>query len=96
MKKAKALILSTVFLLAGQASAYAQQQLPSLTPAQTQRLSRDLVPFNSQNFFNQGRDLIEREIQMLMRRQSSLNKPVLKLNLDAAGKKRPPTNTVPL
>ncbi len=79
-KKIKPLVVSTAFLLAIQTSANAEQRLPSLTPAQTQNLSRDLVPYNSQDFFRQGKDSIEREIQILRQRQLRSIKPVLKID----------------
>ncbi|MEH2380459.1 MAG: hypothetical protein V7K27_16490 [Nostoc sp.] len=78
--KIKPLVVSTAFFLALQTCANAQQAFPSLTPAQAQHLSRDLVPYNSQDFFRQGKDSIEREIPIL--RQSKLRsiKPVLKID----------------
>ncbi|MBN3926902.1 hypothetical protein [Nostoc sp. NMS4] len=77
--KIKPLVLSTAFFLAIQTSAKAQQAVPSLTPAQAQHLSRDLVPYNSQNFFRQGKDSIETEIQILRERQQRPIKPILKI-----------------
>lgn len=71
---------STALLMLGNTAVNAQQQLPSLTPAQTQQLSRDLVPHSSQDFFRQGQELMEREIELLRQRQISNNEPVLKLN----------------
>ncbi|MCC5603096.1 hypothetical protein [Nostoc favosum] len=76
----KPLVVSTAFLLVIQTSANAEQPLPSLTPAQAQHLSRDLVPYNSQDFFRQGKNSIEREIQILRQRQLRSIKPVLKIN----------------
>ncbi|GAB1540045.1 hypothetical protein NUACC21_27140 [Scytonema sp. NUACC21] len=78
--KVKALVYLVPFLLVGQSSAYALQDTPRLSTVNTQRLSRDLVPFNSQDFFNKGQDLIEREIQILRERQNPSSKPVLKVN----------------
>ena len=78
--KIKPLVVSTAFLLAIQTSANAEQALPSLTPAQAQHLSRDLVPYNSQEFFRQGKNLMEREIQILRLRQLRSIKPVLKID----------------
>ncbi|MEH2346882.1 MAG: hypothetical protein V7K55_02555 [Nostoc sp.] len=86
----KPLLVSIALLLAVQTSANAEQPLPNLTPAQTQSLSRDLVPYNSQDFFRQGKDSIEREIQILRQRQLSSIKPVLKIDL-VRQIKRPPT-----
>lgn len=79
--KIKLLVVSTAFFLAVQTSANAQRPLPSLTPAQAQHLSRDLVPYNSQDFFRQGKDSIEREIQILRQSQLRSIKPVLKIDL---------------
>jgi hypothetical protein len=78
--KIKALVYLVPFLLVGQTSAYAIQDTPHLTPTQIQRFSRDLVPFNSQDFFNKGQDVIEREIQILRKRQDSSKEPILKVN----------------
>jgi hypothetical protein len=78
--KIKPLVLSTAFLLAIQISVNAEQAFPSLTPAQAQHLSRDLVPYNSQEFFRQGKNSMEREIQILRLRQLRPIKPVLKIN----------------
>ncbi len=75
------LVVSTVFLLAVQTSANAEQAFPNLTQAQAQHLSRDLVPHNSQDFFRQGKDSIEREIQILRQRQVRSIEPVLKIDL---------------
>ncbi|QKQ77252.1 hypothetical protein [Nostoc sp. TCL240-02] len=88
--KSQLLLISTAFLLAVQSSANAEQPLPSLTPAQAQSLSRDLVPYNSQDFFRQGKDSIEREIQILRQRQLRSIKPVLKIE-SVQQIKRPPT-----
>ncbi|MDF5734711.1 MAG: hypothetical protein V7L04_10075 [Nostoc sp.] len=79
--KIKPLIVSTAFFLALQTSVKAQQVFPTLTPTQAQHLSRDLVPFNSQDFFRQGNDSIQREIQILRQRQLRSIKPVLKIDL---------------
>ncbi|MEH2195592.1 MAG: hypothetical protein V7K98_23535 [Nostoc sp.] len=92
--KIKTLVLSTAFLLAVQTLANAQQSVPSLTPAQAQSLSRDLVPYNSQDFFRQGKDSIEREIQILRQRQLPSLKPVLKID-SVQQIKRPPTQQKP-
>ncbi|WP_335070210.1 hypothetical protein [Nostoc sp.] len=79
--KIKSLVVLTALLLAVQTSVNAQRPLPSLTPAQAQHLSRDLVPYNSQDFFRQGKDSIERETQILRQRQLRSIKPVLKIDL---------------
>ncbi len=91
--KVTAFGFSTAFLLAGHSAVSAEQAFPSLTPQQTQQLSHDLVPYNSQRFFRQGQELIEREIQILRQRQLSTNEPVLKINLIPQVKKHPqPSN----
>ncbi|MBD2203456.1 hypothetical protein H6G33_18670 [Calothrix sp. FACHB-1219] len=71
---------STALFMLGNTAVNAQQQLPSLTPAQTQQLSRDLVPHSSQDFFRQGQELMEREIELLRQRQVSNDEPVLKVD----------------
>ncbi|MEH2167053.1 MAG: hypothetical protein V7K41_10355 [Nostoc sp.] len=85
--KIKPLVVSTAFLIAVQTSANAEQAVPSLTPAQAQHLSRDLVPYNSQDFFRQGKNSIEREIQILNQRQQRPIKPILKMDLVPQSKK---------
>jgi hypothetical protein len=85
----KPLLVSIALLLAVQTSANAEQPLPNLTPAQAQSLSRDLVPYNSQDFFRQGKDSLEREIQILRQRQLPSIKPVLKIDLVQQIKRRP-------
>ena len=71
-----ALLLSAAGLLSQQNAAIAGFE--GLTPEQANRLSRDLVPSNSQKFFQQGQARIEQEIQRLDRRQRSLNEPLLR------------------
>jgi len=78
--KVKFLVVSTVFFLTVQTSANAEQAFPPLTPTQAQHLSRDLVPGSSQDFFRQGKDSIEREIQILRQRQLSSTQPILKID----------------
>ncbi|MEC4815597.1 MAG: hypothetical protein SAK29_20320 [Scytonema sp. PMC 1069.18] len=91
MKLKTLVYLVTVFLI-GQTPAMAEQSVPSLTPSQAQRLSRDLVPSNSQDFFNRGQNLIEREIQILRKKQNSSTKPILKVNPQAPTEKDFPQN----
>ena len=50
-----------------------------LTSSQLQRFSRDLVPSNSQDFFRQGREQLEREIQRLDRQTLNSNEQLLKI-----------------
>jgi hypothetical protein len=90
----KTLAYLVTFLLIEQSPVIAEQSVPSLTPSQAQRLSRDLVPFNSQDFFNRGQNLIEREIQILMKKQDSSAKPILKVNPQAPTEKDFPPNNL--
>ena len=78
--KIKPLVVATAFFFAIDTSANAEQPLSSLTSAQAQRLSRDLVPYNSQDFFRQGKNSFEREIQILRQRRLRSIKPVLKID----------------
>ncbi len=79
---ATALLLSIVGLLGEQTSAVASSE--SLTPERANQLSRDLLPRSpSQEFFEQGRQRIERELLLLNQRQNaSSTEPVLKINAD--------------
>ncbi|WP_335083890.1 hypothetical protein [Nostoc sp.] len=87
-------MVSTAFLLAVQTSANAEQAVPNLTPGQAQHFSRDLVPYNSQDFFRQGKDSIEKEIQILNQRQQRPIKPILKID-SVPQSKRPHTQQKP-
>lgn len=87
-------MVSTAFFLGIQTSVNAEPPLRSLTTIQTQNLSRDLVPYNSQIFFRQGKKLIEREIQILRLRQLRPIEPVLKIDL-VQQLKRPHTQQKP-
>lgn len=49
-----------------------------LTSTQVQRLSRDLVPFSSEDFFRKGREQLDRELELL-RRLPNLPERVLKI-----------------
>jgi hypothetical protein len=53
------------------------QAMPNLTSSQLQRISRDLVPSRSQEFFRQGQVQLEREVRQLERKKTS---PVLKVD----------------
>ncbi len=79
---ATALLLLMAGLLGEQTSAIAGQE--SLTPAQINRLSRDLVPRTpSQDLFEQGQRRLETEIRLLnQRRNASSTEPILKINGD--------------
>lgn len=93
--KIKALVYLVAFLLIEQASATGQQP-PRPTPVQAQHLSRDFFGSDSQDFFKQGQDVIEREIQILMKRQRASTEPVLKVNPQPRIEKdRSPNNKLP-
>jgi hypothetical protein len=81
--KITSIIFSTV-LLAGHTTSQALAQVP-ITSAQAQHLSRDLIPTDSQDFFRQGRNNLEREIQALQTRPAP--EPLLKINLNPQTKK---------
>ncbi len=76
---ATVLLLSTAGLLSQQKAAIAGQKLTALTPAQAEHLYRDLVPSRSQEFFNEGRKRLEREIHFLYQSHISGNEPILKV-----------------
>lgn len=80
--------------MVAETSANAQQTIPTLTPRQAQNLSRDLVQSSSQDFFRQGNNAFEREIQLLRERPLSSNKPILKIDLMQI-QKRPSTQEKP-
>ena len=77
-----ALVFSAAWLLCEQTAAWTQQEAPTLTPSQVQQLQRDLVPHNSQDFFRQGQERIEREIQLLSESQRASSEPLLKINVN--------------
>ncbi|PSB16496.1 hypothetical protein C7B65_21490 [Phormidesmis priestleyi ULC007] len=63
-----AIVLSlSVPLVSWLAPAAKADGIGGLTASQLQRFSRDLVPSSSQDFFRQGREQLEREIQRLDR-----------------------------
>jgi hypothetical protein len=86
--KPQAILFSLALLLVGHTAAHAGQaepvqtgrQIPSITPAQSQRLSRDLFIPNSEYFFTKGQDSFEREIQRLRQRNLSGNESILKID----------------
>lgn len=56
------------------------QAIPNLSVSDRQRLSRDLIPSSSQDFFNQGRNQLEREIRLLERRSTTRKEDLLKID----------------
>ena len=75
-----ALLLSIAVLLSQQTSVAASQRLEALE--QVNRLSRDLAPFP--DFFQEGRDKFEREIQLIDRIQNdSSTEPLLKIHVNS-------------
>ena len=81
MTLAIAFVFSTAWLPEKQALAVENQEYP-LTPAQAQQLSRDLIPSPSQEFFQQGREMLEKEIRLLDQRQHTSTEPPLKINVE--------------
>lgn len=77
---ATALVLTSVSSLSLQSPVAAQPQKPSLTPQQTQTFFNDLFPSSSQDFFRQGREKLEREIEILTQRRLFLKEPVLNVD----------------
>jgi hypothetical protein len=73
------------------------QSLPNLTPQQIQRFGRDLTPRNSDDFFREGRDQLEREIRLLDRRVLSLDQTKLKIDPALRDPERlQPKHSIPL
>jgi len=75
-----ACVISTAGLFGQPTSAWASES--PVTPAQAQRLSRDLIPSRSQDFFQEGQERIEREIVILLQRQRSEGEPILNIRND--------------
>jgi hypothetical protein len=73
-----ACVISTAGSFGQPTSAWASQESP-LTPAQAQRLSRDLVPSRSLYFFQEGQERLEREILLLRQRQRLEQEPILQI-----------------
>ncbi|MBW4441374.1 MAG: hypothetical protein KME10_09105 [Plectolyngbya sp. WJT66-NPBG17] len=71
MRKRLFLIVPVVTLIAS--SPVLAQSLPNLSLVDRQRLTRDLIPTNSQDFFRQGQAQLEREIRLLERRSQQEN-----------------------
>lgn len=61
-------------------SAVQAQSIPNLSVRDRQRLSRDLTPSNSQEFFNLGHNQLEREIRLLERRFTAQQESPLKID----------------
>lgn len=81
----------------GAAIAQPVPQVPRLTPAQLQRFSRDLVPSSSEEFFRQGRETLEQEVQRLRQPHRFSSDQILKISQDVTIQhdllqfERPPT-----
>lgn len=78
MLKSVFLIVPLLTLIAS--STVQAQSIPNLSVSDRQRLTRDLTPFNSQDFFNQGRNQLEREIRRLERRSTTRKENPLKID----------------
>ncbi|BAS57478.1 MULTISPECIES: hypothetical protein [Leptolyngbya] len=61
-------------------SAVQAQSIPNLSVRDRQRLSRDLTPSNSQEFFNLGHNQLEREIRLLERRFTAQQESPLRID----------------
>lgn len=78
MSKPLFLIIPIVSLIAS--SPVLAQTIPNLSNLDRQRISRDLTPTNSQDFFNQGREQFEREIRRLNERSQQKQENLLKVD----------------
>lgn len=56
------------------------QTIPNLSSLDRQRIVRDLTPRSSQDFFNQGREQLEREIRLLNQRSQQQQENLLKVD----------------
>lgn len=56
------------------------QAIPNISTVDRHRLTRDLTPTNSQDFFKQGQAQFEREIQLLERRSQVQREDLLKID----------------
>jgi hypothetical protein len=73
-----ALAVSTAWLIGEPTKAVASES-SGLTPSEANRLSRDLAtPSPSQDFFRQGQQMMEGEIQRLLQRQNASSDSPLK------------------
>lgn len=54
--------------------------LPSFTPEQLQRITRDITSTNSQDFFRRGQAQFEREVRLLQRWRESSPREILKID----------------
>ncbi len=72
------------------------QSLPNLSNVDRQRLSRDLVPNNPQDFFRQGQAQLEREIRLLERRSQLQQENLLKINPARDSDKQDPPSLKPI
>jgi hypothetical protein len=91
---ATAFVLTSVSALSLQSPVAAQPQKPSLTPQQTQNFFNDLFSSSSQDFFRQGREKLEREIEILTQRRLFLQEPVLNVDALPKGEDFSPTDEI--
>lgn len=86
MRQATRYLIATGWVLSAlvvsDASAIARPIAPlsRFTPAQIQRLSRDLNRSNAEDFFRQGQEKLEREVQLLNRKRNLLTDELLKVD----------------
>jgi len=87
-------MLSAVFWLTSQTAANAAQA-PPLRAAQIQQITGGLVRTDSQDFFERGREKLEREIQNLQQQRQPASKPLLNINEVLIEKDSIPTTKSP-
>ncbi|MBN8559559.1 MAG: hypothetical protein J0L70_03450 [Leptolyngbya sp. UWPOB_LEPTO1] len=81
MLKSAFLILPLLLIgSAAQAQSIPNQSIPTLSVRDRQRLSRDLTPSTSQEFFNLGHNQLEREIRLLERRFTAQQESPLRID----------------
>lgn len=86
-------MVSAGCLQTGQALASTRGERTFITPAQAHQFSRDLIRSDSQDFFNQGRERLEREIQILNQQRFSSSTPLLKVDENLKGENISPVTS---
>ena len=77
---ATATVLSVTSLLSQQTVAIAQSGIESLTPAQRNHISGGITRFNTQDFFQQGREQMEQQVSCLAEGKNCPNEATLEIN----------------
>jgi len=86
-------VISAGCLQTRQALAATPGERTFITPAQANQFSRDLIRSDSQDFFNQGRERLEREIQILNQERFSPSTPLLKVEENLKGENISPVTS---